>query len=593
MRLEGLIYMYSSIRSFKQLNAHRLMTLTLLSGIFYSCSQHVAQVSAPVPAKADSTAVATQTPGRPVLLDSTVFGKSLTKEQSKAQQFYRKHAFQSHWLLDNQPSPFYAAAEAVLSDAGKFGLDPADYDLAGIQESVKLLYGDKATKPQALMALDRHITEMLFKYTNHLSVGKIIEPSGGRSIWKPSPRIDRGLDLELIGKAQTPEALLAAIQELQPAQEQYSKLQRALAYYRALEKNPASSPIDITKGVKIKPDDHHTIVTAVRKKLSLTDMRVYPVAYDSNLCFFDSTRYDAGLVLAVKTFQSKHGLEADGIIGERTLRFLNQSFKEKADIIALNMERLRWSREKYGDNYIQVNVPAYSLTVYENHKPALDMRVIVGAVDKPTPIFNDAMGHIVFSPTWTIPTSIIREEIIPRLKSDSSYYVNKNYAFYKDEVAIDPTTETWDDSANPYKYRIVQQPGPDNSLGRVKFLLTNTMSVYLHDTPNHRLFTKDYRALSHGCVRLDEPARFAAYLMRDQSGWDLERIKKAMNDSIPATVRLKKRYDVYIDYITAWVDENDSINFREDIYGHDKRQLQLLFPKEKEKTKMSGDVAGL
>lgn len=585
--------MYSSTRSFKTLNAHRLLTLTLLSGIFYSCSQHVAQVSVPVPAKADTTAVATLAPGKPILLDSTVFGKSLNKEQAKAQQFYRHHSFQSQWLLDNQPSPLYAAAEAVLRDAEKFGLNPADYDLAGIQESVKLLYGDKAAKPQVLTALDRHITEMLFKYTTHLSVGKITEPSGGRSIWKPSPRVDRGLDLELIGKAQTPDALLTAIQQLQPTQEQYGKLQRALGYYRALEKNTPSSPMEITKGVKIKPDDHHNMITAVRKKLSLTDMKVYPVAFDSAVCAFDSTRYDAGLVEAVKAFQSKHGLEADGILGERTLRFLNQSFKEKADLIALNMERLRWSREKYGDNYIQVNVPAYTLTVYENHKPAMDMRVIVGAVDKPTPIFNDAMGHIVFSPTWTIPTSIIREEIIPRLKSDSSYYVNKNYAFYKDEVAIDPTTETWDDSANPYKYRIVQQPGPDNSLGRVKFLLTNTMSVYLHDTPNHRLFTKDYRALSHGCVRLDEPARFAAYLMRDQTGWDLERIKKAMNDSIPATVRLKKRYDVYIDYITVWVDENDSINFREDIYGHDRRQLQLLFPKEKEKAKMSGDVAGL
>jgi murein L,D-transpeptidase YcbB/YkuD len=226
--------MYSSIRSFKKLNTHRLLTLTLLSGIFYSCSQHVAQVSAPVPEKADTTAVATLAPGKPILLDSTVFGKSPNKEQAKAQQFYRQHSFQSQWLLDNQPSPLYAAVEAVLSDAWKSGLNPDDYDLAGIQESVKLLYGDKAVQPKILTALDRHITEMLFKYTTHLSIGKITEPSSGRSIWRPSPRIDRGLDLELIGKAQTPEALFASIQQLQPTQEQYGKLQRALAYYRAL-----------------------------------------------------------------------------------------------------------------------------------------------------------------------------------------------------------------------------------------------------------------------------------------------------------------------------------------------------------------------
>jgi murein L,D-transpeptidase YcbB/YkuD len=214
------------------------------------------------------------------------------------------------------------------------------------------------------------------------------------------------------------------------------------------------------------------------------------------------------------------------------------------------------------------------------------MRVIVGAVDKPTPIFSDALEHIVFSPTWTVPTSIIREEIIPRLKSNAAYYSNKNYAFYKDEVVIDPTLETWDDTSNPYKYRVVQQPGPDNSLGLVKFVMPNNMSVYLHDTPNHRLFSRDYRALSHGCVRLHEPARFAAYLLRDQKGWDVERIDKAMHGTQPATIHLKKKYDVHIEYFTAWVDDDDTVNFREDIYGHDKRQLQLLFPKEK-----TGDVA--
>jgi murein L,D-transpeptidase YcbB/YkuD len=228
--------------------------------------------------------------------------------------------------------------------------------------------------------------------------------------------------------------------------------------------------------------------------------------------------------------------------------------------------------------------------VFESKKPTLEMKVIVGAANKPTPIFNDALDNIVFSPTWTVPVSIIKDEIIPRLKKNPAYYAQKNYAFYKNEVEIDPTSETWDDeSINPYQYRVVQGPGPDNALGLVKFIMPNNMSVYLHDTPNHRLFSKDYRALSHGCVRLDEPDKFAEYLLRDQQGWNMERIQKAMNDAKPATIRLKKRYQVSIEYRTAWVDDNGDVNFREDIYGYDKMQIQQLHAV----TKSSSVYAGL
>ncbi|HTE29834.1 MAG TPA: L,D-transpeptidase family protein, partial [Chryseolinea sp.] len=182
-------------------------------------------------------------------------------------------------------------------------------------------------------------------------------------------------------------------------------------------------------------------------------------------------------------------------------------------------------------------------------------------------------------PTWTVPVSIIREEIIPHLRTNPDYYASKNFIFYKNDVEIDPALENWnDENINPYQYRVVQNPGSDNSLGSVKFMMPNNLSVYLHDTPNHRLFTKDYRALSHGCVRLDEPAKFAEYLLRDQKGWTADRIVKAMNDSTPSTIHLKKHYQVQIEYRTAWVDENNMINFREDIYGHDKAQLRQLLP---------------
>lgn len=573
--------------SWFKIHVKKVGVTALSAFLFFSCSKHSTNIALTpaLPVQTDSARVVV-VPGKPLLIDSTSFVNA-TAAQNKAQLFYRHHAFLTQWLLDNQPSPLFTAFEKIVGDAEKYGLQSSDYDVHEIAQQVRLLYMDKVIEPGRITELDKHITDMFFRFTTHLCMGKITAVQGGRSIWKKNERIDRCLDVEIIKHVTTPEDLFSAVQQLQPEHEQYYKLQQALAYYRALEDSTPPA-IDIVKGLKLKQDERHSIIPSIRKKLSLNDMHVYSMVYDTATASFDSLLYDAELVSAVKWFQVKHGLEPDGIIGERTLRFLNQSFSEKADIIALNMERLRWSRDKYGDDYIFVNIPDYTLKVYENRAPALEMRVIVGAVNKPTPVFSDVLQHIVFSPTWTVPTSIIREEIIPRLRNNATYYTDKNYVFYKNDEVIDPSLEVWDDTTNPYAYRVVQQPGPDNSLGLVKFHLSNDMSVYLHDTPNHRLFAKDYRALSHGCIRLDEPEKFAAYLLRDQRGWDAQRIEKAMRGNQPAGIPLKKKYEVHIEYFTAWVDENNMINFREDIYGHDKRQLQQLYSKEQ-----TSDLAGL
>ncbi len=257
----------------------------------------------------------------------------------------------------------------------------------------------------------------------------------------------------------------------------------------------------------------------IRKKLFLTDLTPYALPTDTLTGATDSLYYDALLAEGVKKFQARHGLTPDGVIGDRTLKFLDQSIQAKAAVIAINMERLRWMPRMEDDHYIEVNIPEYMLRAYDNKKEGMSMKVIVGAVDKPTPVFTELLEHLIFSPTWTVPTSIIKEEIIPRLQRDSAYYSGKNYQFYRNNAEIDPSAENWKTEVNPYAYRIVQMPGADNSLGKVKFVMPNSMNVYLHDTPNHRLFAKDYRALSHGCIRLSDPSAFAAYLLKDQRGW--------------------------------------------------------------------------
>lgn len=514
------------------------------------------------------------------------------KIQQKILNFYEANSRKTKWLNNNAPNDLCYALLDHFKNATRYGLRPEDYDINRIEERLTSIYKSQSSPIASteIVDLDIHITEMFFLFTTHLIEGKIRTAGYGNAIWIRQQKTGSDLDVTLLSDVRTSEQLATAFTMLQPQNEQYVKLQKALEEYRTLEKSAAIRTVPaIPAKEKIKPEARHAVIPFVRSRLTLTDKKVYAPMVDTTTCMEDSLYYDNALACGIKLFQAKNGLEPDGIIGERTLRFLNQSFKEKADLIALNMERLKWIPESYGNNYILVNVPEFKLRVFENEEEKLRMNVIVGAPNKPTPIFNDVLEHIVFSPTWTVPNSIIKEEIIPRLKKDPDYYTQKNYSFYKNETAIDPASESWDDeSINPYQYRVVQQPGPDNSLGLVKFVLKNSMSVYMHDTPNHNLFSRSYRALSHGCVRLDEPALFAEYLLRDQKGWGKERIQKSMYGSNTATIQLKKRYPVYIEYRTVWVDENNELNFREDIYGHDRRQLQQLFPAEKGTSTVAG-----
>jgi L,D-transpeptidase YcbB len=500
----------------------------------------------------------------------------------KVNLFYRADSMQTKWLLDQAPGCLYYAVTDVLRNAFLYGLTPDDYDIAGIEARLHSVYKNTDSSLASVVELDIHITEMYFLFTTHLMEGKVRNVGSRKSIWTRYNKQYSVKDVEVLMQTDKPDQLMNAVSELQPRTEQYIKLQKALEHYQLLERSALEPLPTIVASGSIKPGDNSVATPLIRKKLSFTDLKSYPVEYDSVSGSKDSLQYDEALVDAVKSFQLRHGLEPDGIIGEKTLKFMNQSFREKADLIALNMERMRWLPESYGENYITVNIPEYKLRAYKNQKQELEMKVIVGAVNKATPIFSDALEHVVFSPTWTVPVSIIREEIIPNLRSNPECYAKKNFVFYKNDVEIDPALEDWNsESINPYQYRVVQNPGKDNSLGLVKFVMPNTMSVYLHDTPNHRLFSKDYRALSHGCVRLDEPTRFAEYLLRDQKGWTAERISKAMSDATPSTVLLRKPYEVHIEYRTVWVDENGCVNFREDIYGHDKLQLSQLIPAQK------------
>jgi murein L,D-transpeptidase YcbB/YkuD len=235
----------------------------------------------------------------------------------------------------------------------------------------------------------------------------------------------------------------------------------------------------------------------------------------------------------------------------------------------MNLERWRWAPRDLGQQYILVNVPAYTLQVMDGDKPTLAMRVIVGAKDTPTPLFSDEMRYVVFSPYWNIPDSILQKETLPHLAKDPDYLKRNNLEVVGTSGTIDPAKIDWNDESATKAIHIRQAPGPENALGLVKFIFPNHFNVYLHDTADHRLFNRPHRALSHGCIRVERPVDLASFVLRDDNRWTNEGIVDAMQAKEEQTVSLKERLPVHIGYWTAWVGPNGEVTYTDDPYGID------------------------
>jgi murein L,D-transpeptidase YcbB/YkuD len=253
-------------------------------------------------------------------------------------------------------------------------------------------------------------------------------------------------------------------------------------------------------------------------------------------------------------------------------RARQEGSKEHVERISLNLERWRWVPRHLGERHVLVNVPSYQMQVVEGEKPVLAMRVIVGAPDTPTPLFSDNMTYVVFSPYWNIPDSILREETLPRLTEDPDYLVRNNMEVVGTSgERVDVASVDWADEEATKGLRFRQAPGPENALGLVKFIFPNHFSVYLHDTPGDALFKKQQRALSHGCIRVEQPVALAEYVLADNERWKSPRIVQAMNAKEEQTVTLKEPLPVHIGYWTAWVEEDGKVTFTDDPYGLDRK----------------------
>ncbi len=361
-----------------------------------------------------------------------------------------------------------------------------------------------------------------------------------------------------------------AFMTFEPAFPQYALLKEKLKKYKALAENEFWDSIYIPAGMKsIKPGDSAAVLTEIRHRLFVLG---YLDEADSVHTYTDD------LLTGVKKFQTACGIDTDGAMGNQFFREINCTLQKRVRQIELNMERCRWIPSVPQGTYVLVNIPEYKLHIFNNGAEEWNMNVVVGKASTGTAIFNDELEYIVFSPYWIPPPSILNNEILPALKKDAGYLNKENMEAFdtKTGKVIDVSKVDWK-KYTKMPFSIRQRPGDNNALGHVKFLFPNQYSIYLHDTPSRNLFSRSQRNFSHGCIRLQEPRRFAEYLLRNDSTFTPQKIDSLYTGGKETFVRLQEKLPVYIVYFTAWVDVNGEINFRRDIYGHDAKLEKTLY----------------
>jgi murein L,D-transpeptidase YcbB/YkuD len=479
-------------------------------------------------------------------------------------RFYRSHGYAPAWISGRRPGPEASELINAVHGAREEGLDPEDYDLKAIDalrtEKSRNPFKKDALPPEHVAEAELRLTYMFLRYATHLLQGRV-EPSDVDAHWFGQ---QRRMDLvDLLGRALDSGDVAEALKSVLPRHAQYAALKRELARYREIAAHGGWPRVP--GSAVVKKGSRGPEVAALRARL----------AAEGDLAQAGGDVFDGTAEAALKRFEKRYGLNEDGVLGPDDRTAMNVPVEDRAAQIELNLERWRWLPEELGERYVVINVPTFQLEAMEHGKVVLSMRVVAGKADEtPTPIFSDEMTEVVFSPYWNVPTSILRKETIPAVLQDPDYLNRNDLEVVRAGQVVSPDSVDWSDPDERIQVR--QRPGAKNSLGLVKFLFPNKFDVYLHDTPADSLFERLERDFSHGCVRVEKPVELAQWVLRDQPEWTPEKIQAAMHAGQERHVALKRRIPVYIVYATAWVDEGGRLNFRDDLYGHDRRQRALL-----------------
>jgi L,D-transpeptidase YcbB len=468
-------------------------------------------------------------------------------------ELYAKYKYQPIWT---NPGSVRQLNDAI-KDSYHDGLTPEDYHLSLIQQLQRALVEKPDSAKQA--KLDVVLTDSLVRLGYHLLMGKV-DPESIDSNWN----MDRTLKLDPILKMSTAidnAQVTKLVSGFRPQADFYRNLKKALANYRKIQAEGGWP--QVPAGKTLKPSMTAPRVVSIRQRLAVTA--------DMPAVSMESALYDAAVEAGVKQFQQRHGFETDGVVGKGTLAAMNVPVKARIDQLRVNLDRARWVLHNLPQDFVVVDIAGFNVLYMRNGQEIWKTRAQVGKAYRKTPVFRDRIRYIEFNPTWTVPPTILRKDILPKIKHDPEYLQNKNMVVLNQQgTQIDPVTINWSqypDKAFPYLIR--QQPGPKNALGRVKFIFPNKHSVYLHDTPSKSGFKRAGRAFSSGCIRVQNPFHFAELLLEDKPGWDRAKIDATVESLKTSRINLSKPLTVMLLYWTAAVDDQNRVVFKQDIYDRD------------------------
>jgi murein L,D-transpeptidase YcbB/YkuD len=492
---------------------------------------------------------------RAALVDAGTQGSFLDKRDAAAvAEYYAEQGFTPAWIENGKLSSQALKIVDAIKMADAEGLDAKNYKLPLLQVGL--------AQPATLKSLaeaDVTLSNAIVTYARHLHSG-VLDPSAVSENFNYAPHL---LDpLAVLGAMTVSPDPLATFESYNPKQKEFAALKDHLKEIRDV---PVETQVEVADGPTLKLGMKDARVVTLRERLKITDPAEDPEVYDETV------------VDAVKAFQTSKGMKADGMAGKGTIASLNVAPPNPVSTILVNMERWRWMPEDLGPFYVRVNVPNFNLDIYRNGKIDYTTRIVVGQTDKQTPIFSDEIETAVVNPTWNVPASIAVKEMLPKLQATGGGALRGYQVFANLDgrfKPVDPTMIDWS-TIDMRRVQIKQPPGDDNALGSIKFLFPNPYAVYLHDTPSKSFFQRDYRALSHGCMRVMNPWDFAAALLRDDPNVSVSKLKALVGGKETA-VPLTKHIPVNITYFTAWIDDAGELQLRNDVYGHDKHMKAMM-----------------
>lgn len=481
-------------------------------------------------------------------------------------RFYKERNYRPAW---NEFKVFEEASE-VFKDSYDDGLIPSDYHVDGLLRLVDKIEASENKNQldtEWVAGFDILMTDAIILYSYHLYVGKV-DPHNLDANWNFGHAELKGDGPELLSNAIEKNDVSKELLKLRPELEGYSLFIKTLKEYRQIEEKGGWGTIKL--GGKIDPGDSDPRIPQIRKRLAITNDL-------TNITDMESNTYNPELASDIILFQDMHGLDTDGIIGKGTFHALNIPVEEKIQKIRVNMERARWIMHNLTEGYLLVNIARYDAFVYQKGKLKHSFNVMVGKTIHQTPVFKSKMKYLEFNPTWTVPTSITRNELVPKMKKDPEYLQKNNMVLLDGSgniisaSSIDFSTV----SAKRFPYTVRQEPGPKNALGQVKFIFPNKYAVYLHDTQSKSLFSKSKRSFSHGCIRVQGPLDLAEVLLED-SNVNRKQIDKIIASKETKRIFLTEPLDVLLLYWTCGIWDEDKLFFIPDIYERDQKILNKL-----------------